>query len=46
VSEDGLHPVCRFALKGRKDVAIGFHRQADLAVAECLYHDARVHALH
>jgi hypothetical protein len=27
-------------------VAIGFHRQADLAVAECLYHDARVHALH
>jgi hypothetical protein len=46
VSEDGLHPVCRFALKGRKDVAVGIHRQADLTVAERLHHDPRVHALH
>jgi len=35
----------RIALEAGQDVGVGVHRRADLALAQDLHHDARMHAL-
>src|SRR5207245_1839124 len=44
--EGSFHAVGGFALQSWQDVAVGVHRQADLAVAERFHHDARMYVLH
>jgi len=45
LSKSLLHPVRGLGLKAGQDVRIGIERQRNLAVPQCLHHDAPVNAL-